>query len=778
MASAWKYIKWTILGITGLFLALVVFLFLWIDPNDYRDDITTLVKDKTGLVLTIKGDIGWNFYPALGFSVGDLALATAEGENPLASVKKAAVSVELLPLFSKQVNVRTLFVDGLVANLVVGENGKGNWEALTAGGGEQAPEPVPEEPTGEAVLVTIPKVVVTNTIIDYDDRKGGSHYTVTVTELAAEDVGLQREMPIHLIASVQEAKGLKVGTDMRAFVRLDTDAQLYNVRGLELTADITGILAKPFRAVVKSDISADMKAQRILANNFALEASDLALGGQPVTATVSGPLAVDLAADSADIGPLAFAAAGVSGTLKTAVTALTKELAYSGTLDVAPFNAKHVMRQIGITPPNTTDAAALTKVALKTDYEGALTRAALSNLAITLDDTHIKGSAALNDLATQAIAFDLAIDAINADRYLPPAAKPAPGGDKAAAAPAAAKPAGKPEPLLPVDTLRKLNVDGKLSAGRITIMEWPATNLVVGVLAKDGNIHVNPVSATVLEGTVRGDVRVDARGAEPRIVTHLKLDKVEVGGIVKRYAGRDLFSGKTSLNLDMDATGNDIDTLMKKAVGALDVSFADSMLKGMNLNNLLTESLTQQLGAFAMLVPDYQQKLPKELQQDTSFQTLAAGAKIRDGIAQIPAFNAAVKDGGMKGGGQFNLVTKDFDYTIAMRTTKLDDSKYFKGAEFPIHCKGNIAGAPADWCRPDTKAMSNMLKKAAENAAKDRLKGELAEKLGIDTVDTKALKAQAEQQAQQRIDEEKKKAEQKAKEELNKQMNKALQKFL
>lgn len=401
MASAWKYIKWTILGITGLFLALVLFLFLWIDPNDYRDDVTALVKEKTGLVLTIKGDIGWNFYPALGFSVGDLALATAEGENPLASVKKAAVSVELLPLFSKQVNVRTLFVDGLVANLVVDENGKGNWEALTAGE-EQAPETAPEEPAGEAVLVTIPKVVVTNTIIDYDDRKGGSHYTVTVTELAAEDVGLQREMPIHLVATVQEAKGLKVGTDMRAFVRLDTDAQLYNVRGLELTADITGILAKPFRAVVKSDLSADMKAQRILASNFALEASDLALGGQPITATVSGPLAIDLAADSADIGPLAFSAAGVSGTLKTAVTALTKELAYSGTLDVAPFNAKHAMRQFGITPPNTTDAAAMTKVALKTDFEGALTRAALSNLAITLDDTHIKGSAALNDLATQA----------------------------------------------------------------------------------------------------------------------------------------------------------------------------------------------------------------------------------------------------------------------------------------------------------------------------------------------------------------------------------------
>ncbi len=783
MASTWKYLKWTLIGITGLFLALVLFLFFWIDPNDYRDDITRVVKDKTGLILEIKGNIGWNFYPAIGFSVEGLSLATAEDQAPLATVTKTVVSVELLPLFSKQITVRTLYVDGLVANLVVNEDGKGNWEALSSGT-ETTPEPKPTETGSSDLIISVPKVVVTNTVIDYDDRKGKARYRATVKELIAENIGLGTEFPFHLVATAEGGNGLRVDVDTRAFVRLDPAAQVYIVRGLDLKADIAGILAKPFHLILATDIDADLKTQKIIATNFSLDASGLALAAQPLRATVNGPLALNLAADTATIGPLQFSAANLNGTLALDVKDLTRELSFAGTLAVAPFNAKSLLREFSITAPNTTDPAAMTKVSVKTALAGALTHAMLNNLEITLDDTHIKGSAGITDLATQALVFDLAVDAINADRYLPPPAKPVAGNAEGAAAPTSAPaPAsaptggGKPEPLLPVAMLRTLNVDGKLSAGKITLMEWPMTNLAVAVRAKDGNIHIDPLAATVLDGTVKGNVQIDARGTEPRIVTHLKLDRVEIGGVVKRYAGRDLFAGKASLNLDLDTTGNDIDTLLKKAVGGLDFSFADSLLKGMNLNNMLTETLTQQLGAFSMLVPDYQQKLPKEMQQDTAFNTLAASAKLKDGIAQTPAFNAAIKDGNIKGSGQFNIMTMDFDYTLAMRTDKLKDSKYFANAEFPLHCRGNTAGAPASWCRPDSKAIGEMLKKAAGSAAKDRLKGELAKQLGVDSVDTKQLKAQAEQQAQQKIDEEKQKAEDKAKQQLNNELNKAMKKF-
>lgn len=853
--KALKYLKWTAIGVTGLFLSVVLFLAIWIDPNDYRDDVTALVKDKTGLILEIKGDIGWNFFPAIGFSVEQLSLATAEGEAPLAAIGKAAVSVQLMPLFQRRINVNTLFIDGLTANLVVDESGKGNWEALLGEGKEETPAPA-EQPAGPAPEINLPQVVVTNATLDYVDRATPAHYTLVLSEFVADDISLDHEFAFRLLASADDHKGLKAGIDLRSFVHLDMAAETYRVRALELKGDIAGILEKPFQVTVGTDAVANLKTQQVNVERLAVDAGNLYIGGKPARATlgatvtgnletmlfnvsklnveandlavgarpvrvklgadivadlkqqlfnvdalvvdaanldftgkpiganVQGKVTANLTDDTASVGPLRFSAAGVNGTLALDVRELTKELAWQGTLDIESFNAKEVMRSVGIDPPKTTDPQAMTRVALKSALAGTLASAMLDNLEIRLDQSTIRGSAGITDLEKTALVFDLALDNINADGYLPPPAPEATapaatgkGGAVAGTAKASPGAAAKPEPLLPVETLRTLNLQGSLAAGKITFMQWPMTRLALGVQAKEGDIRIDPIKATVLDGSINGNVRIDARGNEPRIVTALKLNRVEIGPVVQRYAKKDLFLGKASLNLDMDTTGNDVDTLLKKAIGSADFSFADATLRGVNLNNVLTEALTQQLGAFAMLLPDYQQKLPKELQQDTVLNTLAAGVKLKDGIAQMPALNAGVKDGKVSGQGSFNLLSLDFDYTMAMRTDRLKDNKYLANAEFPVKCKGNVAGAPADWCRPDTRAMGDMLKKAAENAAKDRLKGELAKKLGVESVDTGALKEQARQEATQAVEQKKDEVEQKAKERAAEELQKRLKKL-
>lgn len=764
---AWKILKWSVLGITGLFLSLVVFLMVWIDPNDYRDDITALVKEQTGLVLAINGNIGWNFYPALGFSVEGLSLATAEGEKPLASVGKVVVSVELLPLFSKQVQVRTLYVDQATANLVVDAYGKANWDALTAAGGETPPaEPAAGEPaSGMPLAISVPKIVITNTVVEYEDQTVNFYVIAKVQELVVEDVSLDKEFPLHLVASISTNTNIDIDFDLRTFIALDLDAQKYGLHSLDFKAAIAGILGKPFNIALGIDVDADMTAQKINVGHLALQADGVSLPGmQSFGATLAGPATADLAADTAMVGPLTFDALGVKGTLTMNLRELTKDLAYNGTLDVQPFNAKNLMRTLGMPAPATTDPLAMTKIALKTGIDGTLTRTMLDKLDITIDGSHLRGSAGIADVATTALVFDLALDSLDADRYLPPA-----GRAVAAEAPPseASTATGKPEPLLPVDTLRSLNIDGKFTAGKIIVTQLPMTNITATVKAKNGDIRLDPLSAGVLEGTLRGSVQVDARGNAPRILSTLVLDRVEVGGLVKRFAGKDLFLGKISLNLDADTTGNDIDTLMKKAIGSLDMNFADATLKGMNLTNELNGALTQQLGAFSMLVPDYQKKLPKEMAQDTVFSKLAAKAKLKDGVAEVPSLNAEVKDGAVKGAGKFNIVTMDFDYSVAMTSAQLADNKYFAGSEFPVHCKGNINGSPASWCKPDSKAIGDMLKKAAGKAATDRVKTELASKLGVDV-------GSGTGDAKETV---KKEAEKKAKEEVNKQLEKALQKF-
>ncbi len=47
------------------------------DPNDYKDEIRQLARDKANLELNLKGDIGWSLFPWLGLELHDTSMASA-----------------------------------------------------------------------------------------------------------------------------------------------------------------------------------------------------------------------------------------------------------------------------------------------------------------------------------------------------------------------------------------------------------------------------------------------------------------------------------------------------------------------------------------------------------------------------------------------------------------------------------------------------------------------------------------------------------------------------
>ena len=64
-----KVIKYALYGIGGLILLVLLVLAFFaatFNPNDYKDDIIKLVKDKKDRTLTIDGDIGLSFWPKIG----------------------------------------------------------------------------------------------------------------------------------------------------------------------------------------------------------------------------------------------------------------------------------------------------------------------------------------------------------------------------------------------------------------------------------------------------------------------------------------------------------------------------------------------------------------------------------------------------------------------------------------------------------------------------------------------------------------------------------------
>ena len=126
--------------------------------------------------------------------------------------------------------------------------------------------------------------------------------------------------------------------------------------------------------------------------------------------------------------------------------------AFNGTLEISPFSPRALMDKLG-SKVETTDKNALNKLSLKTRFSATTNSAELKDLAITLDESRLTGSLAIKNFAKPAFQFDLALDQIDLDRYLPPAAPATVSGSKPEAAPV------KPVEL-PLSALRTLAVQG------------------------------------------------------------------------------------------------------------------------------------------------------------------------------------------------------------------------------------------------------------------------------------------------------------------------------
>ena len=64
-----------------LVLAAVVFVPLIFDPNDHKDEIAALAKERMGRDLTIQGDIGLTVFPWVGIELGVVELGNAPGSR-------------------------------------------------------------------------------------------------------------------------------------------------------------------------------------------------------------------------------------------------------------------------------------------------------------------------------------------------------------------------------------------------------------------------------------------------------------------------------------------------------------------------------------------------------------------------------------------------------------------------------------------------------------------------------------------------------------------------
>src|SRR3982074_2975693 len=142
-----KAIRYTLYAIAGLVVLLVLggaIFAMTFDPNRYKGQIESLVKEKTGRTLSLKGNLELAFWPPLGAKVNGVTLSEHASDQQFLALDSAHASVALLPLLHGQAIVDGIRISGLKANIVKDKDGRFNFSDLL----ETTPEQQPKDTSG------------------------------------------------------------------------------------------------------------------------------------------------------------------------------------------------------------------------------------------------------------------------------------------------------------------------------------------------------------------------------------------------------------------------------------------------------------------------------------------------------------------------------------------------------------------------------------------------------------------------------------------------------
>ena len=297
----------------------------------------------------------------------------------------------------------------------------------------------------------------------------------------------------------------------------------------------------------------------------------------------------------------------------------------------------------------------------------------IADLKIVLDKSDVQGNAEINLKGPRPyVSGNVSSRLLDLKSLIPP--KPA-AEAKAAKDDKLPKKAGKvfPDDPLPIDFLKALDADVKVAAEKILVPHLVLEKLQVDGRLKDGTLVLKPLKAVIGGGSLDGFVNLRSEGGEAALATAIKIDRFDVGLLLKEFGVTDLFEGKVDMILDLQGKGNSVASLMSglsgktEAImnkGRVDRRFIDLLGAGVSgnllqlLNPLKQQAAEMQLNCFVNFF-DIKNGLAKStaLALDTSFITVVGEGTVNLKSEELNfAFNPMIKDTlGTKGAGDWGL---------------------------------------------------------------------------------------------------------------------------
>nr|WP_278182525.1 AsmA family protein [Vibrio sp. gvc] len=545
-----------VLGVVVLLVAALLALVLLVNPNQFKPLIVEQAKQQTGLELVMEGDIGWQFYPSIGFELGKTELRNPAGfQAPnLFKVDSVGIAIELIPLLDKQLNIGQLRLDGAEFYLETLKDGRSNLDVVTqalqsAKTAQASPQTISEQASSgsanSAWNITLAGVAVRNALLQIVDHQAGSQTKLYDVQLAVSEFAPERWTNVTFAAKGDKDQQ-KFAAQGTAEVRLAADFKQYALRNINLDASF-------------SDPSNQIDSAKLKLDTFEFDKANA----------------------------LTFSVVGKAAEMKLNAQG-SASLMVNQAMSKVGLEALKLQAEL--------EGAALPQSPMKLSLD--------SQIAFDLTQNHL--SVLLNKLTANALSFDGKVDVtladipkvrfslhspeIDVDALLGTKAQesqPAPAKE-AVPSSSSASVANAPREVEPdLSALKTLDVAGEIRIDKFTASNAHLQNVQVNFALNRGVVDLQSLTAKLYQGSLQAKAHLDARKTPANYTLQSQLKGVQVQPLLNDVLNNQMLAGTGNIDLNLQGQSLTPTGIQQNLQGTVAINFADGAVKGINVAHLI-----------------------------------------------------------------------------------------------------------------------------------------------------------------------------------------------
>ena len=573
-----RILAWAVLAVLGVLAVALALVFALFDGNRLKAEISQAVLERYQRTLVIEGQPQLSVWPDVGVVLGAVSLSERGSSQPFAAMQSARVSVALLPLLGRQVQVRELQVKGLKAAVIRRKDGSLSIDdLLKRGNGLPAEQTHAQQPQG--LRIDMAGLALTDGQLSWRDERSGQQLRIDSVNLSTgrvqADTGAKMASIEHLsvrVAGRSATDGLSLSIDAP---KLQLSADRFGGEAVKIGALLQGQGRSAKLRLSLGDLQGQAQALRIGALSGSVELSHPDMPRKPLQLPLKGSLDVDLGKGSA-------------------------------------------------------------KLVLDSRF----------------DQSKIASRLEVRRFSPLALGFDLDVDQLNIDQYLPPKATQAAGGQSGPSGQSGHGGAAA-DPALDLSALKGApEMQGRVRVGALQVSGLKVSELDARVALAAGQLTISPLSLKLYQGSAAGSLALNAH--EQRLSVRQTLSDVSIEPLMRDLLKQDLLQGRGNVALDLQARGQTLSALKKNLAGNASVSLRDGALKGINLAQSLREVKAR--------IGQGQSTQTAQAALKTDFSELAASFKIAGGVARNDDLLMKSPFLRLSGTGEIDLVAGQLNY--------------------------------------------------------------------------------------------------------------------